>query len=166
MPRKGSSRSSSGAQRCFAAAEWAPNWTQHQLRLREDQAMGSINKTFGRRARSGLVTGGSRELDLQIAEALSEQGAKILLSSWQGSGSRAGPETSCRFPHQGQWIAADNSRGRIVHFGRVSRNSERTTTAFAPQCFLEGPYRRTHAGWRNLNEPCSGFCHLERCRSI
>jgi NAD(P)-dependent dehydrogenase (short-subunit alcohol dehydrogenase family) len=47
--------------------------------------MGSINKTFGRRARSGLVTGGSRELDLQIAEALSEQGAKILLSSWQAA---------------------------------------------------------------------------------
>jgi NAD(P)-dependent dehydrogenase (short-subunit alcohol dehydrogenase family) len=45
--------------------------------------MGGINKTFDRRARSGLVTGGSRELDLQIGEAFSEQGAKILLSSWQ-----------------------------------------------------------------------------------
>jgi len=38
--------------------------------------MGGINKTFDRRARSGLVTGGSRELDLQIAEAFSEQGAE------------------------------------------------------------------------------------------
>ena len=166
MPRKGSSRSSSGAQRCFAAAECAPNWTQHQLRLREDQAMGSINKTFGRRARSGLVTGGSRELDLQIAEALSEQGAKILLSSWQAADLEQAQRHPAGFRIKADGLLQTNSRGRIVHFGRVSRNSERTTTAFAPQCFLEGPYRRTHAGWRNLNEPCSGFCHLERCRSI
>ena len=43
--------------------------------------MGSIKKAFDLSGKSALITGGSRGLGLQIAEALGEQGAKIVLSS-------------------------------------------------------------------------------------
>ena len=49
--------------------------------------MGSIKKAFDLSGKSALITGGSRGLGLQIAEALGEQGAKIVLSS------RKAPET-------------------------------------------------------------------------
>ena len=41
----------------------------------------SIKKLFDLSGRTALVTGGSRGLGLQIAEALGEQGAKLVLSS-------------------------------------------------------------------------------------
>lgn len=43
--------------------------------------MGSIKKAFDLTGKTALITGGSRGLGLQIAEALGEQGAKIVLSS-------------------------------------------------------------------------------------
>src|SRR5712692_9878967 len=47
----------------------------------QGQDMGSIKKAFDLTGKTALVTGGSRGLGLQIAEALGEQGAKIVLSS-------------------------------------------------------------------------------------
>lgn len=38
--------------------------------------MGSVKKAFDLSGKVALVTGGSRELGLQIAEALGEQGAR------------------------------------------------------------------------------------------
>ena len=43
--------------------------------------MGSIKKAFDLAGKTALVTGGSRGLGLQIAEAFGEQGARIVLSS-------------------------------------------------------------------------------------
>ena len=43
--------------------------------------MGSIKKAFDLTGKNALVTGGSRGLGLQIAEALGEQGARVLISS-------------------------------------------------------------------------------------
>jgi NAD(P)-dependent dehydrogenase (short-subunit alcohol dehydrogenase family) len=43
--------------------------------------MGSIKKAFDLTGKTALVTGGSRGLGLQIAEALGEQGAWVVLSS-------------------------------------------------------------------------------------
>src|ERR1700743_1583103 len=43
--------------------------------------MGSVKKAFDLEGKTALVTGGSRGLGLQIAEALGEQGAKLVLSS-------------------------------------------------------------------------------------
>ena len=43
--------------------------------------MGSIKRAFDLTGKTALVTGGSRGLGLQIAEALGEQGAMIVLSS-------------------------------------------------------------------------------------
>jgi NAD(P)-dependent dehydrogenase (short-subunit alcohol dehydrogenase family) len=43
--------------------------------------MGSIKKALDLTGKTALITGGSRGLGLQIAEALGEQGARIVLSS-------------------------------------------------------------------------------------
>jgi NAD(P)-dependent dehydrogenase (short-subunit alcohol dehydrogenase family) len=43
--------------------------------------MGSIKKAFDLTRKNALVTGGSRGLGLQIAEALGEQGARVVISS-------------------------------------------------------------------------------------
>ena len=43
--------------------------------------MRTIQQLFDLTGRTALVTGGSRGLGLQIAEALGEQGAKIVVSS-------------------------------------------------------------------------------------
>jgi gluconate 5-dehydrogenase len=42
--------------------------------------MRSVQQLFDLHGKTALVTGGSRGLGLQIAEALGEQGAKIVLS--------------------------------------------------------------------------------------
>jgi len=72
--------------------------------------MGSIKKAFDLTGKTALVTGGSRGLGLQIAEALGEQGARIVLSSRkaddlkQAQGHLAGLGINC------DWIAADNAK--------------------------------------------------------
>jgi NAD(P)-dependent dehydrogenase (short-subunit alcohol dehydrogenase family) len=72
--------------------------------------MGSIKKAFDLTGKSALITGGSRGLGLQIAEALGEQGASIILSS------RKAPDLDQAQKHlaglgiKADWIAADNSR--------------------------------------------------------
>ena len=47
--------------------------------------MGSVKKAFDLAGKTALVTGASRGLGLQIAEALGEQGAKVVLSSRKAS---------------------------------------------------------------------------------
>ncbi len=76
--------------------------------------MGSIKKAFDLTGKNALVTGGSRGLGLQIAEALGEQGARVVISS------RKAPDLEKAQAHlaglgiKADWIAADNSRDEDV----------------------------------------------------
>jgi NAD(P)-dependent dehydrogenase (short-subunit alcohol dehydrogenase family) len=68
-----------------------------------------IQKLFDLTGQTALVTGGSRGLGLQIAEALGEAGAKIMLSSRKASDLE---EATAELQSKGidaRWIAADAS---------------------------------------------------------
>ncbi len=70
----------------------------------------SIQQLFDLRGRTALVTGGSRGLGLQIAEALGEAGATVLLSSRKAGDLE---EASAHLKARGiaaQWVAADASQ--------------------------------------------------------
>jgi len=69
-----------------------------------------VQKLFDLSGRTALVTGGSRGLGLQIAEALGEAGAKILLTSRKAADLE---ESAAHLQERGidtRWIAADASR--------------------------------------------------------
>ena len=74
----------------------------------------SLSSLFDLTGRTALVTGGSRGLGLQIAEALGEAGAKLLLSA------RKAPELEEAMAHlqdrgiDARWIAADMSKDNDV----------------------------------------------------
>ena len=76
--------------------------------------MGSIKKAFDLTGKNALITGGSRGLGLQIAEALGEQGARVMISS------RKAPDLEKAQAHlaglgiKAEWIAADNSKDEDV----------------------------------------------------
>jgi len=69
-----------------------------------------VQQLFDLTGRTALVTGGSRGLGLQIAEALGEAGAKILLTSRKAADLE---ESAAHLQERGidaRWIAADASR--------------------------------------------------------
>ena len=69
----------------------------------------SIHELFDLSGKTALVTGGSRGLGLQIAEALGEAGAKILLTSRKASDLE---EAAAHLQDKGidtRWVAADSS---------------------------------------------------------
>lgn len=72
--------------------------------------MGSIKKAFDLSGKSALITGGSRGLGLQIAEALGEQGAKIVLSSRKAPDLEQAQKHLADLGIKADWIAADNSK--------------------------------------------------------
>jgi NAD(P)-dependent dehydrogenase (short-subunit alcohol dehydrogenase family) len=72
--------------------------------------MGSIKKAFDLAGKSALITGGSRGLGLQIAEALGEQGASIILSSRKAPDLEQAQKHLAGLGIKADWIAADNSR--------------------------------------------------------
>ena len=72
--------------------------------------MGSIKKAFDLSGKSALITGGSRGLGLQIAEALGEQGAKIVLSSRKAADLEQAQKHLAGLGIKADWIAADNTR--------------------------------------------------------
>src|SRR6267142_5003345 len=72
--------------------------------------MGSIKKAFDLAGKTALVTGGSRGLGLQIAEALGEQGARIILSSWKAPDLEQAQKHLAGLGIKVDWIAADNSK--------------------------------------------------------
>lgn len=72
--------------------------------------MGSVKKAFDLSGKSALVTGGSRGLGLQIAEALGEQGARILLSSRKEADLEQAQKYLLGLGMKADWIAADNSK--------------------------------------------------------
>ena len=72
--------------------------------------MGSIKKAFDLAGKSALITGGSRGLGLQIAEALGEQGARIILSSRKAPDLEQAQKHLAGLGIKADWVAADNSR--------------------------------------------------------
>ena len=72
--------------------------------------MGSIKKAFDLTGKTALVTGGSRGLGLQIAEALGEQGARVVLSSRKMADLKQAQEHLAALGIKSDWIAADNSK--------------------------------------------------------
>jgi len=72
--------------------------------------MGSIKKAFDLSGKSALITGGSRGLGLQIAEALGEQGARIILSSRKAPDLEQAQKHLAGLGIKADWVAADNSR--------------------------------------------------------
>ena len=72
--------------------------------------MGSVKKAFDLSGKSALITGGSRGLGLQIAEALGEQGARILLSSRKAADLEQAQKHLLGLGIKADWIAADNSK--------------------------------------------------------
>ena len=73
-----------------------------------------VQKLFDLSGRTALVTGGSRGLGLQIAEALGESGAKVLLTSRKAADLE---ESATHLQARGidaRWIAADASRPEEV----------------------------------------------------
>lgn len=76
--------------------------------------MGSIKKAFDLTGKMALVTGGSRGLGLQIAEALGEQGATLVLSSRKAPDLEEAQSHLAGLGIKTDWIAADNSKDADV----------------------------------------------------
>ncbi len=72
--------------------------------------MGSVKKAFDLTGKTALVTGGSRGLGLQIAEALGEQGAGDRLSSRKAADLERAQAHLAGLGIRADWVAADNSR--------------------------------------------------------
>ena len=70
----------------------------------------SVQKLFDLTGRTALVTGGSRGLGLQIAEALGEAGAKILLTSRKAADLEEAAATLQAKGIDTRWVAADASQ--------------------------------------------------------
>ena len=73
-----------------------------------------LKRLFDLRGRSALITGGSRGLGLQIAEALGEMGARLVISARKGDELQA---AAARLQQQGvdaHWIAADASQPQEI----------------------------------------------------
>lgn len=76
--------------------------------------MGSIKKALDLTGRTALITGGSSGLGLQIAEALGEQGARIVISSRKAEGLQAAQAHLRALGIEADWIAADNAKEEDV----------------------------------------------------
>ena len=76
--------------------------------------MTSLKKLFDLTGKTALITGGSRGLGLQIAEALGEQGAKIVLSSRKAADLESAQAHLKGLGIEVDWIAADNSKDEDV----------------------------------------------------
>jgi NAD(P)-dependent dehydrogenase (short-subunit alcohol dehydrogenase family) len=70
--------------------------------------VGSVKHSMDMTGKVALVTGGSRGLGLQIAEALGEHGAKILLTSRKADDLAAAQTHLAGLGIESDWIAADS----------------------------------------------------------
>ena len=82
--------------------------------------MASIKQAFDLSGKTALITGGSRGLGLQMAEALGEQGATIVLSSRRAELEKAQQHLSA-MAIKADWIAADGQKAEDVE--RLARNA-------------------------------------------
>jgi gluconate 5-dehydrogenase len=74
-----------------------------------------VQQLFDLTGRTALVTGGSRGLGLQIAEALGEAGAKILLTSRKAADLEQAAADLQAKGIDARWVAADASEPEGVH---------------------------------------------------
>ena len=72
--------------------------------------MRTIQQLFDLKGRTALITGGSRGLGLQIAEALGEQGARLVLSARKADELQSAQAHLKARGIEADWIAADGSR--------------------------------------------------------
>ncbi|MFP5399290.1 MAG: SDR family oxidoreductase [Gammaproteobacteria bacterium] len=73
-----------------------------------------VQQLFDLTGQTALVTGGSRGLGLQIAEALGEAGAKILLTSRKAADLEEAAADLSTMGIDARWVAADASHGDDV----------------------------------------------------
>ncbi|CAJ0724541.1 MULTISPECIES: SDR family oxidoreductase [Ralstonia] len=71
--------------------------------------MGTLKSLFDLSGKTALVTGGSRGLGLQIAEALGEQGARIVLSARKADELKEAQAHLKSLGIEADWIAADGA---------------------------------------------------------
>lgn len=74
----------------------------------------SIRKLFDLSGRKAIITGGSRGLGLQIAEALGEQGAELLLTARKAEELEAAAGHLGRLGVKASWIASDQGNPQSV----------------------------------------------------
>ena len=84
----------------------------------------SLAKLFDLKGKSALVTGGSRGLGLQMAHALGEAGARIMLSSRKAGDLEEATADLQSAGIDARWIAADCSREEDDSFARIDVDLE------------------------------------------
>jgi NAD(P)-dependent dehydrogenase (short-subunit alcohol dehydrogenase family) len=77
--------------------------------------MSSIVKAFDLTGKTALITGGSRGLGLQIAEALGDQGARLVISSRKAADLAAAQKHLADRGIKVDFIATDNSKDEEIH---------------------------------------------------
>ena len=83
--------------------------------------MASIKQAFDLSGKTALITGGSRGLGLQMAEALGEQGAHIVLSSRKAEELEKAQQHLSAMAIRSDWIAADGQKAEDVE--RLARDA-------------------------------------------
>jgi gluconate 5-dehydrogenase len=83
--------------------------------------MASIKQAFDLSGKTALITGGSRGIGLQIAEALGEQGAYIVLSSRRAEELEKARQHLAAMAVKSDWIAADGQKAEDVE--RLARDA-------------------------------------------
>jgi NAD(P)-dependent dehydrogenase (short-subunit alcohol dehydrogenase family) len=106
---------------------------------------------FDLTGQTALVTGGSRGLGLQMAEALGEAGAKIMLTSRKAADLEEAARTCRRAGIDARWIAADASKP-----GRGAEGGGRNHGAPGPHRH-PGQQRRRHLGRAGRGLPAGGL---------
>jgi len=76
--------------------------------------MASIKQAFDLSGKTALITGGSRGLGLQMAEAFGEQGAHIVLSSRKADELQKAQQHLAEMGIKSDWIAADSQKAEDV----------------------------------------------------
>jgi len=72
--------------------------------------MGSIKKALDLTGKTALITGGSSGLGLQVAEALGEQGAKVLITGRKADALESAQAHLRQLGIEADWIVADNQK--------------------------------------------------------
>ena len=75
----------------------------------------SIRQLFDLTGRTALITGGSRGLGLQMAQALGEAGAKVMISSRKSSDLEQAVQTLQDSGIDARWIAADAGKAEDIN---------------------------------------------------
>ena len=111
-----------------------------------------VRQLFDLNGKTALVTGGSRGLGLQIAEALGEAGARIMLTSRKaGDLEEVGRRTCRQRGIDARWIAADASQPSEIVRVAAGRDA-----APGPRRH-PGQQRRRHLGRAGRGPPARGL---------